>query len=99
MFFCYFLVNTVSFDKPLHFVDENAGQVQIVLLLGQPSLNDIIVQVLNTDVSATGKHNFVFVYKPSFDFLSMINVVGGDTDDSSDSSTSLLYLGNLYIMQ
>ena len=58
-----FLVIIVSFDERVHSVgekvrsvDESAGQVQIVLLLGQPLLNDISVTVLSTDGLATGKH-------------------------------------------
>ena len=52
----YFVcVVAVSFSKATYRINENNGIVQIKLVLSNSSLNDIVVQVLSNDISATGK--------------------------------------------
>ena len=46
----------VSFSQSAYFIDENAGQIQLALILSNPSSTDITVAVLNEDIMATGKH-------------------------------------------
>ena len=45
---------TVSFSLSAYTIDEDAGSVQPVLVLSNPSSTNITVQVLSTDGSATG---------------------------------------------
>ena len=41
--------------NPMYAADEDDGTVQIELVLTKPSSTDFTVQVMNTDVTATGK--------------------------------------------
>ena len=43
------------FSRPTYSVDEDDGPAQPVLVLSNPSSTEIIVQVTNTDGSATGE--------------------------------------------
>ena len=44
------------FNQSLYNVNEDAGPVQPVLVISNPSSIDITVQVTNTDGSATGEY-------------------------------------------
>ena len=46
----------VTFEQLLFNVDEDAGSVQIVLILSNQLSISIIVEVCNTDGSATGEY-------------------------------------------
>jgi len=46
---------TVNFNQSTYHVDEDDGPVQPVLVLSNPSLNDITISVFSTDGSAAGK--------------------------------------------
>ena len=46
----------VTFEQLLFNVNEDAGSVQPVLILSNPSLTSIVVEVCNTDGSATGEY-------------------------------------------
>ena len=50
------LATTVMFNQSMYNVDEDAGSVQLVLVLGNPSSSDITVQVITEDGSATGEY-------------------------------------------
>ena len=50
-----FIVATVIFKHPLYSVDEGDMIVNPVLVLSNPSVTDITVQLFSTDGSATGK--------------------------------------------
>ena len=39
----------------MYFVDEDNGPVQVLLVLSNPSVSNINVEVFNTDRSATGE--------------------------------------------
>ena len=41
----------------MYTVNENAGAVQVSLILSNPSSTVVMIQVFNTDGSATGKYN------------------------------------------
>jgi len=56
MYLYYPLVITVMFNQTTYSVAENARTVQPTLVLSRSSLNDITVQVINTDVLATGMY-------------------------------------------
>ena len=47
---------TVMFSETMYSVNEDAGSVQLVLVLGSPQLTDITVQVFGTSESATGTY-------------------------------------------
>ena len=51
-----FLVLTVSFGQGMYTINENAGVVQVLLILSNPSSTDVNVQVSNTNVTANGKY-------------------------------------------
>ena len=55
--FCFskLLAITVMFNETIYCVDENAGPAQPVLVLSNPSSTQFIVEVTNTDRSATGE--------------------------------------------
>lgn len=44
----------VNFNESVYHVDENNGPAQLVLLFNNPSSTDITIEVLNTDIKATG---------------------------------------------
>ena len=48
---------TVQFDQAMYAVNENAGAVQVSLILSNPSSTAVMIQVVNADESATGKYN------------------------------------------
>ena len=50
------LAITVMFEQSTYSVDESAGPAQPVLVLSNPSSIEFIVQVTNTDGSATGEY-------------------------------------------
>ena len=50
----YLVGATVRFEQETYSVDESNKNVQPVLILSNPSSTDIIVEVFNTDESATG---------------------------------------------
>ena len=49
------IVPTVSFAQSTYSFNEDAGPVQPVLVLSNPSTTDITVQVSTSDGNATGK--------------------------------------------
>ena len=46
---------TVRFNQTAYNVDENVGPVQPLLVFSNPSSTDIIVQVRETEITATGE--------------------------------------------
>ena len=46
---------TVSFSLSAYTIDEDAGSVQPVLVLSNPSSTNITVQVISNDITATGE--------------------------------------------
>ena len=57
MFLSFPLAITVAFEQSTYSVNEEFITVQPVLTFSNPSANDIIVQVINTDVSTSGNLN------------------------------------------
>ena len=55
--FDFLLEITVQFGEAMYTVNENAGVVQVSLILSNPSSTIVMIQVFNTDGSATGKYN------------------------------------------
>ena len=51
----FFIVVAVSFSKSTYSISENDGQIQSLLVLTNPSLNDVTVQVQSANGSATGE--------------------------------------------
>ena len=49
------------FDQSEYSVNEDAGPIQPVLVISNPSSTDITVQVTSTDGSATGKYCSIFI--------------------------------------
>ena len=61
----------------MYSINENIGIVQPILILSAPLSTDFTLQVINTDSTATGKHNIkiaIIVFKPQQ--ISLIFVVG-----------------------
>ena len=58
------------FNQSMYSVNEDAGPVQPVLVISNPSSTDITVQVTNTDGSATGEYCIIFIncYRYSYAF-------------------------------
>jgi len=54
-FILYTLVCIVSFEQAAYSVNEDAGPVQLVLVLSNPSSTDVTVELLSTDGTAIGK--------------------------------------------
>ena len=52
---------TVMFNQSMYSVNEDAGPVQPVLVISNPSSTDITVQVTNTDGSATGEYCSILI--------------------------------------
>ena len=55
------LAITVMFEQSTYSVDESAGPAQPVLVLSNPSSIEFIVQVTNTDGSATGEYCSILI--------------------------------------
>ena len=49
------------FNQSVYSVNEDAGPVQLVLVISNPSSTDITVQVTNTDRSATGEYCSILI--------------------------------------
>ena len=49
------------FNQSMYSVNEDAGPVQPVLVISNPSSTDITVQVTNTDGSATGEYCSILI--------------------------------------
>ena len=47
---------TVQFGQATYTSNENAGVVQVSLILSNPSSTDVNVQVFNTNITANGKY-------------------------------------------
>ena len=47
---------TVSFGQGMYSINENAGVVQVSLILSNPSSTVVSVNVFNTNVTANGKY-------------------------------------------
>lgn len=55
---------TVSFNQSMYSVDEDDGEIQVVLVLSNPSTADIIVQVVDNSSTAIGKlTKFLLIYQ------------------------------------
>ena len=61
LFMFVFLAITVMFGQTTYSVDEDGGSVQIVIVLSGPSSTDTIVEVNNTDGSATGEYCSILI--------------------------------------
>ena len=53
----YFLVATVSFNQSSYSVSEKDGQVQVMLVLSNPSSTDISIEIDNMNIAALGKQS------------------------------------------
>ena len=53
----YLLVATVSFDQSSYNVSEKDGQVQVMLVLSNPSSTDISIEIDNMNIAALGKQS------------------------------------------
>ena len=49
------------FTQTVYYVNEDAGPVQPILVLSNPSSTDITVEVFNTDGSATGEYCSILI--------------------------------------
>ena len=49
------------FNQSVYSVNEDAGLVQPILVISNPSSTDITVQVINTDGSATGEYCSILI--------------------------------------
>jgi len=56
MYFCYPLDITVMFSQSIYDVIESEGPARPTLVLSNPSSVEFIVQVTNTDGTATGEY-------------------------------------------
>ena len=57
----YLLAITVMFTETTYSVNENGGSVQIGVELSGPSSTDTVVEVFNTDGSATGEYCSILI--------------------------------------
>ena len=61
--YCLVLVAvTISFDQFTYFVNENNETVELVAILSNPSIADITVQVISSDVTAISKYEHTLHY-------------------------------------
>ena len=47
----------MNFSQALYNIDEHEGQVQVMLILSNPSTADVVVTVFSDDGSAIGKNS------------------------------------------
>ena len=67
------LAITVMFNQSMYIVDEDAGQVSPILVINRLSLNNITVEVTNTDGSATGECCSILInYSYYTDMINML---------------------------
>ena len=61
--YCLVLVAvTISFDQLIYFVDEDNGTVELMAILSNPSIADITVQIMSSDVTAISKYAHTLLY-------------------------------------
>ena len=53
--YTHFVAPTINFELSSYIFEESDGSVECTLLLSNPSVTDILIHVLTTDGSATGK--------------------------------------------
>ena len=51
----YLLVATVSFDQLSYKVSEKDGEVQVMLVLSNPSSTDITIEIVNMNINTMGE--------------------------------------------
>ena len=88
---------TVQFDHAMYAVNENAGAVQVSFILSNPSSTVVMIQVFNTDGSATGKYNNIHCYTNNYIKISWDSKVCkfcGVSLSMKISKIYLLYLSN-----
>ena len=61
LFIFYFTAITVRFTETMYSVNEGAGPAQIGVELSGESASDTVVQVFNTDGSATGEYCSILI--------------------------------------
>ena len=55
--YCFiFVAVAISFDPLTYFVNENNGTVELIAILSNPSIADITVQIMSSDVAAISKY-------------------------------------------
>ena len=79
----------VSFNHSTYIVDEDDRSVQPILVLNIPSSTDIIVQVINDDITAIGKHSTLGKV------VNYINVTGGGIDYNSGPYNVTFLVGEI----
>ena len=52
----------MRFSHAMYTVNENAGVVQVSLILSNPSSTNVTMQVSSADISANGKYNNVYYH-------------------------------------
>ena len=76
----FYVVTVVSFNQPSYSHIEGAGPVQPILVLSNPSSTEITVEVMNTNVSASGGSECIHM-------LSYVVLTGGGVDYDSGPYT------------
>ena len=74
---------SVFFSEQMYFVDEDAGPIDPVLVLSNPTSTDVTVEVFNTDGSATGEQLCTMIILHVFQALYLQNLTGGGVDYDS----------------
>ena len=57
------LVSIITFSESAYSVDESSGTAQVTVVLSNPLSNDLIVEIMNSDVTASGEHYAVYIHK------------------------------------
>ena len=68
-----FLAVTITFEQPTYSIIEDLVTVRPVLTFSNPSQADITVQVINTDISTSGKYILILFGVLGYCFCSFIH--------------------------
>lgn len=56
---CCFIAITISFNQMMHRANESDGTVEIMVNLSNPSINDITVQIISSDITAISESKHI----------------------------------------
>ena len=103
------LVIAVNFGQAMYTINENAGVVQVSLILSNPSSTAVMIKVFNVDGSATGKYisilSFTYIlivpiYNRKVDYLQenvAFIVLITSVMSAHNSSMSCMNISTIYI--
>ena len=88
LIFCCFIAITISFNQMMYRANESDGTVEIMINLSNPSMTDITVQIVSSDITAISEstnhdiikpssmasHTFTYIYIPTYTLYHTLHI-------------------------